>query len=154
MKRNYEEGTWFAVPLRSGGYGFGLVARAKNGCILAYFFGPRQKSLERLKQLALLNAKSAITVLRIGDLGLIRGEWPIIGKLPSWNRSDWPMPAFIRREPLPPFKNWRVYYADDDPTKVVREELESNDRCELLPAVLSGSGAAEIKLTQLLEENS
>jgi hypothetical protein len=31
MKQEYKEGTWFAVPLRAGGFGAGLVARAVAG---------------------------------------------------------------------------------------------------------------------------
>ena len=150
MKVNYTEGTWFAIPLRNSGYGIGVIARAKRGCILAYFFGPRRKSVPELDEISKLKAGSAITVLRVGDLGLIRGEWPIIGKTQLWDRSKWAMPVFIRREPLPPFRNWRVYFSDTDPTKRIKQELELNERPDLPPDSLSGSGAAEIILTVML----
>jgi hypothetical protein len=48
FKINYKEGTWFAVPLHQGGYGGGVVARAKRTCILAYLFGPRRESIPKL----------------------------------------------------------------------------------------------------------
>ncbi|MFZ1074005.1 MAG: ribonuclease E inhibitor RraB [Verrucomicrobiia bacterium] len=150
FKTNYQEGTWFAVPLRQGGYGVGVAARAKQSCVLAYFFGPRRESVPRLDEVSILKANSAVTVLRAGDLGLVNGKWPIIGEAQMWNRSDWPVPIFIRREILPPFRNWRVYYSDDNPNKVINEELEPNERPDLQNDCLFGYGAAEIKLTKLL----
>jgi hypothetical protein len=153
MKINYKEGTWFAVPLRKGGYGIGVVARAKKSRLLVYFFGPRRESIPKFEEVSMLLSDAAISVLRVGHLGLIRGEWPIIGQVTSWNRSDWPMPIFIRREVLPPYRNWRVYFSDTDPTKRIKEELETNERPDLPEDSLAGSGAAEIILTKLLEAN-
>jgi hypothetical protein len=155
LKVNYKEGTWFAIPLRrGGGYGIGVVARAKKPCVLAYCFGPRREFVPKLDEVLKLKADSCLTVLRIGDLGLVSGRWPITGNDPLWIRSDWPMPVFIRREILPPFRNWRVYYSDTDPNEVIKEELEPSDRLELPEDILSGYGAAEIRLTKLLASSS
>jgi Immunity protein 26 len=156
VKQNYTEGTWFAVPLRKGGgFGLGVVARAaaKKAIILCYFFGPRRESVPKLQDVSTLNVSSSILVLRSGDLGLIRGDWPILGTARSWNRSDWPTPVFIRREPLPPFRNWRVYYSETDPGVTVKEEIETSERPDLPLAGSSGYGAVEIKLTRLLAED-
>jgi hypothetical protein len=151
FKINYKEGMWFAVPLRCGGYGIGLVARAKKACILAYFFGPRRESVPTLDEVSVLKANSAVAVLRVGDLGLLNGEWPVIGETPSFKCSDWPMPIFIRREPVT-FKNWLVHFSDTDPNKRIREVAAPNDRSDLPEDSLSGYGAAEIKLTKLLDQ--
>lgn len=149
-KINYKEGTWFAVPLcTGGGYGIGVVARAKRTCILGYFFGPRREDIPKLEDVSLLKPDSALLAIRVGDLGLVNGEWPIIGESSSWNREDWPMPIFIRREPIS-LRNWLVYYADTDPSKRIKEVQEPNDRPDLTPDSLSGYGAAEAKLTKLL----
>src|SRR5580658_8156552 len=82
MKLPNREGTLFAVPLRGGGFAVGVVARATNKgkVILCYFFGPRRDSIPALNDMVKLKPESAICVLRIGDLGLINGEWPIIGE--------------------------------------------------------------------------
>jgi hypothetical protein len=38
-----EEGDLFAVPLRDGGYGIGVVARVgRRGVLVGYFFGRRR----------------------------------------------------------------------------------------------------------------
>jgi hypothetical protein len=151
MKRTYREGTWFAIPLRKGGFGVGVVARAttKGKVILCYFFGPRRTCIPGLSEVERLRPQNAIRTLRVGDLSLMRGTWPIIGQSESWKRSDWPMPVFIRRDQVLQ-KAWRVYYADTDPSSVIREEPEPCEANSLPRASLFGAGAAEIELTELL----
>jgi Immunity protein 26 len=101
MKLPYSEGSVFLVPLRQGGYARGVVARAgaKGKDLLGYFFGPR---IESIGAIALddLNPAGAGLRIRFGDLGLINGAWPILGRIPNWNRAKWPMPEFVRRDPL------------------------------------------------------
>ncbi|EEF59410.1 immunity 26/phosphotriesterase HocA family protein [Pedosphaera parvula] len=151
MKLPYKEGTWFAVPLRQGGFAIGVVARAtaKGKVILGYFFGPRRMSVPTLEEVETLNPQNAIRKLQVGDLSLVKGEWPIIGLSKSWERADWPMPVFIRRDPLRP-KAWLVYRSDTDPNVVIREEPAPNGLTGLENDSLSGAGAAEIVLTRLL----
>lgn len=158
MKLSYREGTWFAVPLRKGGFAVGIVARAnKRGCLLCYFYGPKRISAPTLAEVESLKPQDAIRKFLAGDLGLIEGNWPIIGESKLWNRTDWPMPIFIRREvPLliqgiisvP--RAWRVYRSDTDPNKVVREEREGSDCTAFEEDGLFGAGAVEIELTKLL----
>lgn len=154
MKENYREGTWFAVPLRKGGFGVGVVARAaiRKPIILCYFFGPKRESVPRLEEVRASRPQEAVLVSRVGDLGLIRGSWPLLGDAPLWDHSEWPMPVFVRREILPPFRNWRVYYSETDPNITLKEEIEPDERPDLPTAGSSGSGAIEIILTKLLAE--
>ena len=150
MKLPYREGTWFGVPLQEGGFAVGVVARAtaKGKVILCYFFGPRRIAVPVLDDIERLEPSDAVRVLRVGDLGLIRGEWPIIGQTTSWKRSDWPMPPFVRRDPLSR-RAWRVYHSDTDPNLIDREEPEPYESA-LEVEGLSGSVAAETKLTKML----
>src|SRR5262245_62007255 len=114
-KLPYEEGTWFAVPLRQGGYGVGRVARhAPAGkMILVYLFGPKRDQLPALDELDQLEPNEAVKVRQASDLGLLDGSWPIIGDSPRWERDRWPIPACIRRDELGGTA-WRVVYSDDD----------------------------------------
>src|SRR5947199_8190807 len=92
-----EEGTGFAVPLRDGGYGVGIVARiAGRGVTLGYFFGPRRSVVPNLSEVETLTPDMAILVEIFGDLGLIEGRWPIIGLNASWDLRFWPMHAYRR----------------------------------------------------------
>jgi hypothetical protein len=153
MKLPYAEGTWFAVPLRTVGYAVGVVARTtkKGRVILCYFFGPSRENVPQLHDVQKLRPQDALRVLRIGDLHLINGKWPIIGQSHHWQRTEWPMPVFIRREILPPYRNWLVHYSDSDPNNVIQEEREINDRPELEEDSLFGAGALEIVMSKLLK---
>jgi Immunity protein 26 len=147
MKRlPYSEGSIFLVPLRDGGYARGVVARStRQGIVLlGYFFGPKFEAADDAT-LTDLSPREAILRVRFGDLRLIKGEWPVIGRVANWDRTQWPMPDFIRRDPYRE-QAWLIRYADDDPGEVVEEqsiEFES----QLEPDLLRGWGVLEELLT-------
>jgi hypothetical protein len=150
-KLPYSEGTWFAVPLKPFGFSAGVVARMKrNGkIILGYFFGPRYASVPTLSLIDSLRPQNAIARMIVGNLGLRKGEWPIIGRSESWNRSEWPMPIFIRRDILRPMA-WLVYLSDDDPSVRMAEEQVHPQTTGFDDDGLYGAGAAEIELSMKL----
>ncbi len=150
-KLPYREGTWFAVPLEGGGFGVGIVARVapKGRIILAYFFGPKQGTVPTLTQVEELKAQDAVLTIRVSDLGLVRGAWPIIGQSERWQRSEWPMPVFVRREGS---REWLVYYAEDNPNSRVAEEPAPPECSGLGIDSLCGFGAAEVHLNKALTE--
>lgn len=149
-KLPYAEGVVFLIPLRSTGFARGVVARATAAgeVLLGYFFGPRLASTDAITLDDLEPAK-AVLKLRFGDLGLIDGKWPICGTLPNWNRSEWPIPDFVRRDPLGYLKPVLVRYADDNPNRVEAEYVVEDD-IGLAADSISGYGAVEVKLTKLL----
>jgi hypothetical protein len=151
MKLPYTEGSVFLVPLRDGGYARGVVARAapEGKVLFGYFFGPKIVSTEAIAADDLAPGKEILKV-HFGDLGLIKGKWPIRGRVPNWNRTEWAMPDFVRREPISN-RTWLVRYSDTDPSRVVAEELV-DAACTLLTDSTSGSGSVEIKLTKLLTD--
>jgi|SRR5450755_166462 hypothetical protein len=151
MKVNYSEGTWFAVPLRNGGFALGVVARAtrQGGVVLAYLFGPRRETIPAMGEVAGLQPSHAVKIARVGDLNLIRGKWPIIGEDGSWHRGSWGVPKFVRSDELS-HRAWAVEYADDDPNKVVSETPVPFGASGLARDSVLGAGAAEIALTKLL----
>ena len=132
----------------------GVVARAapKGKIILAYLFGPQRTDVPTLGQVEGLKAEGAVLRIMVGDLGLIRGEWPLIGESKSWQRAEWPMPLFIRREPLGCGRAWLVHYADDDPSRRLAEEPISPQSTGLGRESLFGAGAAEAILSKVLTE--
>jgi hypothetical protein len=149
MRLPYSEGSVFLVPLRDGGYAKGVVVRAapEGKVLFGYFFGPKIESAGNIAVDDLTPGKEVLKV-RFGDLGLIKGKWPIRGSVPNWKRSEWTMPDFVRREPISN-RTWLVRYSDADPSRVVAEELVGS-ACSLLTDSISGSGSVEIKLTKLL----
>ena len=147
----YSEGDWFAVPLRAGGYGVGLLTRAnRQGVLLGYFFGPRRGHLPSLEELDQLSPDDACLAGKFGHLGLVTGKWQILGRLPSWDRASWPVPVFARHEELT--GRWMsVTYDDSDPSKIVDQRQVSADFARGKPRDgLMGPGYVERLLTQML----
>jgi hypothetical protein len=99
-KLHYKEGDWFAVPLDGGGYALGLIARMGRSCValFGYFFGPRYCDVPTLADAAPLRPADAIHRLRFSDLRLLKGDWPVLGSLPGWDRQQWPVPSFAHRD--------------------------------------------------------
>jgi len=150
VKPSYPNSSVFLVPLKDGGFARGVVARtAPDGkLLLGYFFGPRLAS-QAEADLSGLEPGNAILSLRFGDLGLLKGLWPVVGKLPEWNSTQWPMPHAVRRDPLGKLKPVLVRYDENDPSKRLTEEVLEND-IDLPADGLAGYGFVEAKLTKLL----
>jgi hypothetical protein len=146
----YVEGSAFLVPLRGGGYARGVVARAspKGKALLGYFFGPRLETAD-IASWADVGPKKAVLRVIFGDLGLINGEWPTCGKLPGWDRPEWPMPDFVRSDPLGVRKPVLVRHSDTDPLRV-ELEFTIDDDSGLTTDGVYGYVAVEIELTKLL----
>ena len=151
MKLPYSEGTIFLVPLKSGGYARGVVARAspKGRGLLGYFFGPRliEPAGATFDD---LQPTDAVLRVRFGDLGLINREWVVCGRVHGWNRIDWPMPDFVRRDPLGRLKPRLVRYSDSDPLQI-ETEYPIDDDSEMPTDSAYGYGAVEIELSMLLK---
>ncbi|MBZ9722125.1 MULTISPECIES: Imm26 family immunity protein [unclassified Mesorhizobium] len=154
-KLPYREGTLFAVPLRRGGYVIGLVARSapRGRIILVYLFGPKRSEIPNLKDISTLQRKDAIRCLRVGDLGLINGDWRIIGELDAWRKEDWPMPRFVDKNDLSK-KVFISTYADSDPSELERHDPAPLDIVGLEPDGLHGYGAVELLMTKQLDGNN
>jgi hypothetical protein len=150
-KVKYREGDWFAVPLRDGGFGVGVIARANpKAVLLGYFFGPRRSEVPSLDDVAVLKPGDAVLVRKFGHLGIVEGKWPLLGRLDDWDRRDWPTPVFVRYEELTG-RSFRVFCDDDNPNRVLREEQVAPGEAEQAPKDgLMGAGFAEGALTRLL----
>ncbi len=120
--RGAAEGGAYAIPLPSGGYATVVVARVApaGGIALGYFFGPRAPNVPEVGSLDGLRADVATRVAKFGDMGIVEGKWPRIGRVPGWDRRKWPTPKFKRRSPIDG-RVWRVEYHDDDPNSTPRE---------------------------------
>ncbi len=148
---NYQEGSVFLVPLEQGGYATGLVARhaPKGKLVLGYFFGPH---LKEMKDFSFSNIRTGnvLHCKRFGDLGLIEGHWLVMGQLPDWKRENWPMPVFKKFNVASNIFDALLYYDDDDPGKLIKEEA-FNGETNLPEAGLAGYGFIEKKLSDILK---
>jgi hypothetical protein len=153
--RPYKEGDWFAVPLKSSGFGLGLIARVgtRGGIILGYFFGPQREGISDIINTSGLHPADAVLVRQFCDPGLMNGEWPVLFRSEKWQRSDWPVPAFGHIDIVDSRKAYRREYGDNPSDLFVYEEAVTLDEAQRLPADgLDGHIALQIKLTQLLSK--
>ena len=97
-KLPYNEGDWFSIPLGSGGFALGLIARSDGkGRLFCYFFGPRRPNPPKFEETTGLKPSDAILHTLCNDLGLIKKHWRFIGRDPVWDRFDWPIPLLVER---------------------------------------------------------
>jgi hypothetical protein len=155
---HYSEGQWFAVPLRRGGYALGIIVRGgyktKGG--LGYFFGPKYEDLPGDEATYEKHAEDALLIARFGDLGIVRGSWPLIQSTRPFSKEEWPIPKFGTEVPLPPGKGFiREYEQDSSGALIcVRQTPVDADKIQKFPKdAVMGGGAVEIKLTKLLVEH-
>lgn len=150
-KRPYKEGSWFAIPLKEGGYALGLIARQKKALILGYFFGPRYPTVPTLNDAVGLGHADAMQRMIFGDLELLNGLWPVLGELPDWERSKWPMPNFSHKDSLSDQMYLRIY--DENTLEDIGERRISADEARNLPEDGTfGAGAVRIVLSRLIHE--
>lgn len=150
----YHEGDWFVLPLRrEGRFAIGRIARSSSrGKILfGYFFGPARPEMPTLADAQQLSHAEVVMKCRFGDLGLINGEWKVLGQMGDWEREFWPMPPFVRVDHLNEERAVLVTYSDVDPAKVVSETSCDPKLASKYPRdALAGYGAVEIRLTKIL----
>lgn len=147
----FYEGDVFAIPLRTGGYAVGVIARVSadnSGGLLGYFFGKKFESMPSKDVIVSLRPLEAIRVLKFGDLFLQKKKWPIVGSIENWDRKDWPMPDFVRKDDISK-KAWRARYSDDRISKIISEHPEPFDSSLERDSVFGG-GAIELLLTKEL----
>ena len=154
----YNEGQWFGVPLRKGGYAIGIIVRGsyktKGG--LGYFFGPKYLAIPDDKDTREKKPDEAILIAQFGDLGIINGSWPLIQNTRPFNKEEWPIPKFGTEISLLPGKGFiREYsHAETGEWILVGEKVvEISDIVGLPEDASLGGGAVEIRLTNLLDEN-
>ncbi len=148
----YSEGDVFVLPLRDGGFARGVIARTSGaGVAFGYFFGPRLRHASEARMDGGLAAGSAILVGKFGDLGLLNGSWTVFDRVAPWVREDWPM-SWLGRYEAGASEGFRSLY--DEATFRCLKEVKApiEELIELPYDRTMGYGAAEMRLTRLLEQ--
>lgn len=151
-KRTIKEGDVFLVPLiESPKYAIGVAARSSRGIVLGYFFAPPLDSIPSMDIAESLAPDETIATKMFGDPGLLKKQWPVLGKHPNWDRSEWPIPVFLRTDDISGRHSF-VYYEDDLlDWKIAAAELSSQVDVERYPRdSLAGCVALQIVLTKVL----
>lgn len=154
-KLYFDEGQWFAIPLRNGGYAVGVIVRGdSNSVCLGYFFGPRYEKVPSDEIILAKKPEDAILITRFGDQGLINGSWALIQTKRPFSREEWPIPKFGMEVPFSGGNGFiREYeFNDTGGWRLLRETLVDAREIVGLPGdSFKGGGSVEITLNKLLE---
>ena len=142
----YNEGSWFAVPLRSSGFAIGVVARM-DGCgrAFCYFFGPFAQP-PSIADVRGLDSNTAVWSARISDLSLVDGTWPVVGEDHTWDRTCWPMKRF-RGVDSTSGESWQAEYDEHTFRLLHRYPCDATDLSDHPEDAMFGAGAVEKRLT-------
>jgi hypothetical protein len=123
-----------------------------EGLVVGYFFGPKRDALPSLIDADGLTPSETVMALRFGDLGLLgrHHHWSVLGRLEEWDREDWPIPVFVQGDDEVGFFGWVYSEADLAGPREVKS-LSAEEAAPLSPGGLSGAGAVEIRLTEVLD---
>lgn len=149
-KINSKEGDVFAVPLRQGGYGIGLIAREHKTITLGYFFKKNYLSVPEEVDVAGINKWEVALIGKFSTMGIENGEWPLLKTTFKFNREQWPIPVLKMQDPLSE-KYFAVIY-DDTLFNEERHLITKEEADKLFGHGLYGYGALEKKLSSILAE--
>jgi hypothetical protein len=91
-----DNGDLFIVQTNDRRIALGLIARGgRTAGKLGYFFRIELLDQAKEKNALVLEPEQAIWIAMFGDLHILRGKWPLIGKLNGFTRESWPMPVFV-----------------------------------------------------------
>lgn len=83
-------GTIYRVPIAHG-YAYVVVARARRGRVLGYFYLSRRPLGAELAQ---LRPDRADVVKVVAELPMTARHWPLVANVSGWDASAWPVPGF------------------------------------------------------------
>jgi len=147
-KLKIEEGMLFCVPLRTKGYGVGLIARRNKNVLLGYFWNRIYLKVPSKVDLRDYLKENVVLVRQFGILGLKNGEWSIIGALPDFNPKLWEVPKFLRKTS----ENEKYIITYDEKLQFLEQKrVVSEEDVSLHLDGMSGYGALEKRLTAILD---
>ena len=150
---SYTEGDFFAVPLKTGGFGLGIaICVGSRGTVVGRFFGPVRDSVPSLGDLENLTENDSIHIEHFRDDGLRNGSWEVIGQHLEWDAYDWPIPKFGWFQASSKEATGQHFEIElDENLKATRQKKVSLEQFEKLPLEgISGAKAAEVTLTLVL----
>lgn len=149
------EGDAVSVRLDDGRFALGVIARVETARprkpygIFVYFFGPYVKAQNALASPAFVKPANAVAKLNTSALGIYDGTWGKLGRLPDWNRDDWPFPDFYAENDFTGQLHRVTFSEDTLVTEVRRVPLQEKGNLERNDS--HGSGAAQWQVSRAVE---
>lgn len=148
-KKKYKPGDLFLVPLRSGGFGIGIIVRINKSVILGFFWEKKFDTHPEYIDTSELKKSNVFWIKQFSSAGLDIGSWKMIGHYPSFNQTEWGVPRFLRE--ISPFGKYLISYNDNlEEIESIKVDDSFNDN---LPVDgVAGYGSIEISLSKYLQE--
>jgi hypothetical protein len=152
MRPRRRAGDWFAIPLPSGGFATGLLARAhsRKRAVFAYFFGPIRKDLPLSEDVLSYAPGDEAFRRHVFDANLISGRWPIVLRPSTWDPLIWPMPEFRMGEEYMD-QIWAVRFDDENPESMIaKRPIPKHEIDSYQPVEIHGASITERDLARAL----
>ena len=111
--------------------------------VLGYFHKKTYATPPQLSEIDF--AIESFIPMRFGDPYLLNKKWPVFGQVWPWDRLAWPMPEFVRIDPIRNVSRI-VIYDESDPLKEVTSKPCTSDPSKYPRAVSYDAKAVEIYL--------
>ena len=150
-----DNGDLFIVQQGDRRIALGLIARGgKRASKVGYFFRIELYDNAPDKTKLKLEPEQAIWIEKFGDLHILRGKWPIVGKLKGFTREAWPMPVFARHSDIHNV-DYISTYDENDVSRLIDTWLAEKvpahiDTSFVAKEGLSGAGYVEDYLMKIL----
>lgn len=150
-----DNGDLFIVTQGDRRIALGLIARGgKKACKLGYFFHIDLYDNATDKSALHLEPGKAMWISMFGDLHILRGIWPLVGKLKGFSREAWPMPIFSHHHDLFNIDYIRVYDENDLAVSLANWQIDQVpahvDTSLVVEDGLAGAGYVEDYLIEML----
>jgi len=144
----FAEGDVFLVPLTQGGFAVGLIVRCdlRGHGVLAYIFNSTVDEAGELDIDHVVSKEMVVDVVDVAMRSLVSGAWPIVGRLPNWSRSDWPVPVFRYQIGQLSFRS-----QDDYRQEIFSNLIPKNE--EIFRYVVYGDSALSFRLSRKFSED-
>ena len=143
-----KEGDVFAVPLRHGDFGIGLLTHKHKSITLGYFFNLVYDTIPSNVEASMFDRSNVVLIGKFSSLGIESGEWQLLKTSYQFKKEDWNIPTFKMQNPLTE-KYFAVVY-DETLINEDRYLITEEEARLLFSHGLYGYGALEKKLSSIL----
>lgn len=149
-KLKIQEGDVFSYPINDDLFGIGLVLRINGMIMLSVFFDPKFVNQDSNVLKLDLSKQVIFFTCLCSALGIKNSRWKILGKLESWDKRQWPIPVFKRKDSLSGEYSKVFYNENLEETNCIEVESGAVTIIDCPDDGLAGYGYVESKMKKLL----
>lgn len=96
-----QPGDLFVVPLKRGGFGLAIVARAADHrrarvrALVCFGFRHKYETMPTADQALSMQFSDCIHMVYCGDVNIRNGNWSIVARMTGFSKADWVIPPCV-----------------------------------------------------------